>query len=608
MSDNPFSVTTPEEMTAKQANQLFVEMYSDYPQIGRPGNLLMTGARGTGKSMLIRCSLPDVMMIKDSKSFSELDYVAFHIPVKKTSLNLTELKMLEKHHAPYLINEHFLTLNVLLFSLLELSKFTIEDYSEKAYRDFFNVYCRYLKLSGCEDEIDASFETSNTFFTSLYQHAEQLQAEFIGYLSGLSLNPDSLDSRYNLPLFSYLRFVVPVFRKLMELPGFPIKKYIYIFIDDADNLSHTQTEILNTWLACRTQPSISLKVSAQYEQYKTYLSSSGILVEAPHDYQEINISYKYTTAGKGYYEKACEILGKRLKMVGIEISPEDYFPSYRKQEDGINEEKEKLKAEYDKHGRGYSANDDMRRYAIPNYIKGLGGVSKSRMTYRYAGLKNIIHLSSGVIRYLLDAAAEMYDEEHSSQENIGQVTFISTEIQDRVMREQAERFLFSELRKLTPKDKEEPSPSDAISEPRNDAEKLQNLLLAMGKTFSEILLSERSERKVFSIAFSNTPDAEIKRVMQLGVRLGFLHEARIGNKEGNGRTWLYIMNRCFAPLFTLDPTGFQGYFFITNDDLHRAMKNGKRLRALNEIDTAPEEALQLSFEDLLDSKGTHNDW
>ena len=116
----------------------------------------------------------------------------------------------------------------------------------------------------------------------------------------------------------------------------------------------------------------------------------------------------------------------------------------------------------------------------------------------------------------------------------------------------------------------------------DNIEKLQNLICAMGQTFHDILVSDRSERKVFSIALSNAPDDEIKRVLKTGVRLGYLHEATIGNKAGNGRTWLYILNRRLAPSFVLDPTGFQGYLFMTNDDLHRAMTTGRQLRVIDD--------------------------
>ena len=76
---NPFAVMSPEEMTAEQANDLFVELHSDFPQIKRPGNVIITGARGCGKSMLIRCSMPDVLMLS-GKNLSELDYLRISKP------------------------------------------------------------------------------------------------------------------------------------------------------------------------------------------------------------------------------------------------------------------------------------------------------------------------------------------------------------------------------------------------------------------------------------------------------------------------------------------------------------------------------------------------
>lgn len=124
---NPFSVISPEELTAEQADQLFVEMHSDYPEITRPGNTLIMGARGCGKSMLIRCSLPDFLMVREKIAFSKLPYLAVCVSIKRTSLNLQELHKLDNVHIPYLINEHFLTLNVVMQSFLSLSKNKYED-------------------------------------------------------------------------------------------------------------------------------------------------------------------------------------------------------------------------------------------------------------------------------------------------------------------------------------------------------------------------------------------------------------------------------------------------------------------------------------------------
>ena len=297
---------------------------------------------------------------------------------------------------------------------------------------------------------------------------------------------------------------------------------------------------------------------------------------------------------------AVRILRKRLTIAGLNIEPETFFPSYKIQEDGIAKEAEKIKMEYPEKGRGSTISDDVRRYAIPNYIKNLGGTSKSRSTYRYAGLSNIIHLSSGIIRYLLDAAMKMFDVAVGKLENDDiQIHFIETDIQNNVMRDQADQFLYTELRKSSNINHEFEFAPEPIHLPVNNTEKLQNLICAMGRTFHEILTSDRSERKVFSVALTNIPDAELKVVFQLGVRLGFFHEMRIGNKDGNGRTMLYVLNRCFAPLFTLDPTGFQGYLFMTNKDLHKAIKDGKQLRTIVGKDSGNDtDPMQFEFEDI----------
>ena len=597
MNNNPFAVISPEDLTAEQANQLFVEMYSDYPEITRSGNTLITGARGCGKSMLIRCSMPDVVMIREQVSFEKLPFLAFCIPIKKTCLDLQELKKLNDNHAPYMINEHFMSLHLLMHIFLQLSTVQFSDtiYDEKSYKSFYeNYFLRFLKASGFRGEINVSFDNGNKFFESLYEQMFLMTCEFVPYLRALFRAEE--DYSYNLPILSFTRFVVPIIKNMCKLPGFPQEKPIFLFIDDADNLSLIQTQILNSWLACRTQPTISLKVSTQIGLYKTFLTASGILVESPHDYQEVNISYLYTTKSKDFYSKANDILRKRLIIAGIDIEPSQFFPADNKQEERIKQEEDKIKKEYAEKGRGYTENDDVRRYAIPNYIRDLGGTRKSRMTYKYAGLDNIIHLSSGIIRYLLDATAKMYDRE-TSQKPGAKIKCISTKIQNEVMREKADFYLFNELRKGISENLDDVI---AITDsPYNTTDKLANLINAMGKTFHEILVSDRAERKVFSIALTNIPDKEIQEVFELGVRLGFLHKSYIGNKEGNGRTLLYVLNRCFAPIFTLDPTGFQGYLFMTNTDLKNALNNGKKLRNVM-IGDEEDDIRQLTIDDFLE--------
>lgn len=596
MPNNPFAIISPEDLNAVQADQLFVELNSDYPEITREGNTLIFGARGCGKSMMIRCSLPDVLMIRKNKKFDELPYLAFCVPVEKTSLNLQELQSLNHHHAPFMLNEHFMVAHVLLNIFLQLTKidFTVNTYDVEIYKAFIReTFERKLAGAGFRGELKINYDNQKSFFNSLYCFMDSIIDDFVNYLLGL-LEVSNVDYSYNLPILSFTRFLVPVLREMTLLTGFPKNKPIFIFIDDADNLSKIQTKILNTWLASRTQPLISLKISSQIGLYKSFLTSSGVLVESPHDYQQVDISYLHTTKSSSFYDKAINILQKRLSIAGINVKVQEFFPPDKKQEDRIKEEEEKLRNNYKENGRGNRENDDVRRYAIPNYIRDLGGTRKSRHTYKYAGLDNIIHLSSGIIRYLLDATAKMYDVTVNGASDDFVPEKIEPSIQNDVMRDKADMYLFKELRKGNDLAEDDYNIA-TTNNPDNSIDKLANLINAMGKTFHEILISDRAERKVFSIALTNVPDEEIKKVFDLGVRLGFFHVSYIGNKEGNGRTYLYVLNRCFAPIFTLDPTGFQGYLFMTNVDLKKAITDGKQLRSI--FDENENDVRQLSLED-----------
>jgi hypothetical protein len=577
--DNPFSVYSPEKMEAEKAEQLFVELHSSIPYIQTPDPAMILGARGSGKTMLIRCLLPDVLRIRNKCKLSELEFIAFHIPIKTTQSNITDLHCLDKHHASYIINEHFLSLNILMNVLHTLSKLEYDFvFNVEQYTKFFNdIYLRYLRLAGCKKECLFNNTSANNFFLELYHHAEEMYSDFMSYVLNISDLFGNSIPPYNLPYLTYLRFLVPVISGLKEIEDFP-NKCIYLFIDDADNLSLTQTKILNSWIASRTQPDICLKVSAQYAKYKTFISTTGSLVEAPHDYTEINISEIYTTKKDFYAKTVKEILKRRLKIAGINVDPKDYFPVNDKQEQAIENIKQEILKNWEAEGRGNRPNDDVLRYARPNYIRDLGGKKKSRSTYSYAGIETITHLSSGIIRYVLDVAALMYDLTIKQKGAEKAKKSIPYNIQDEIVRKKAESMLLSQFRNLETISSEKDSEFTIAS-------KLQNLLISMGKTFYDILMSQtKSERRVFSIALSNIPTKEIREVLDFGVQTGFFHLSTIGTKEGDGRTWLYIMNRGLAPFFKLDPSGFAGYLFVTNETLEQAIYKGKKLREDNDND------------------------
>jgi hypothetical protein len=571
--ENPFTVTTPEGMKAEKVVQLFVDVFSDFPKVPREGHVFIHGPRGSGKSMMFRYLQPDCQQIVRTCSLSQLGFYSIYIPLKNTDLKLTELKRLEDKHATFVLNEHFMTLAITQAIFNSLSELKLESYPDvlNELKDFGkDTFFRLLRNCGWTNGIDNSLTRINTteqFIKELSSINNTLFIDVVNYLKRLSFTSEVI--QYNGPLCGYMDFLYPMLCKLKELSFMP-KGPIFLLIDDADNLNLTQTKILNSWVASRTSSQVSIKISTQM-QYKTFRTATGQSIDTMHDFAEINISTIYTSSHKDKYrERVWSILSKRLNSGDkIEVKPEEYFPADKAQEKAIKKIADQYRKQWQSSGRGFRPSDDATRYARPDFFKGLAGKSKSTPSYSYAGFEQLVHISSGIIRYFLEPAAAMYSETFA--ENDGKpVKFIPPTIQDKVIKRQSYEFLFNEFDKMRNDEDEEALNPDIVS-------KLYNLINALGGTFRLILLSDRAERRVFSIAFSDEPTKEILDVLHTGVRLGYFHLSSIGNKDGTGRTPLYILSRRLAPHFNLDPTSFAGYLFVTTDRILEAMSKPSTL-------------------------------
>lgn len=368
---------------------------------------------------------------------------------------------------------------------------------------------------------------------------------------------------------------------------------IYLLIDDAQCLSHTQTHILNSWVSTRTSRRVSLKISTQYN-YKSFYTVQGSTIDSPHDFSLIDMASIYTGTNKSKYRNRIEeIVNKRLKLYGIETNAMEFFETDSAQEEKIKEYAEKYRLEFDAgNGKGHNRSDDAIRYARPDFIKSLAGTSKNSSTYSYSGFEQLVHLSSGVVRYFLEPAHLMYAKEMTNGND--NILKISSSIQNEIVREEANKFLFNELDRIKIGKHENAIPS-------SDIDMLTNLIKGLGGLFREILLSERSERRVFSIAISDEPSEKVSNVLALGIRLGYFQQSTIGKKNAifGGRTKLYIMNRRLAPIWTLDPNGFAGYLFVKNELLEEALVNPDAMnkRIHKYMDNEDTDYVQLSFFD-----------
>ncbi len=582
MINNPFAVITPENITSEEIRDMFVEN-EDFSNLEKRGHTFIHGHRGCGKSMSLQAlRSKHYMVYKDYKNIEELPFLCMYMTVKSSVLANIELgrikdDILEKYLAEHMLCLQFAIkicedlLKLINSEKLNMNLIMIENFIKRLQLIGFNI--------GSIDNSNFLNEILNIFNNQWIEDNKVRRS--MSFLKNLD---DIVEPKV---LTTYHDFLKPLIETIKGLDASKkFDKDIYLLIDDADNLPEIFTKILNEWVSYRDIDTFSLKISTQL-RYKTYLTTSNNRIERIHDYNEILFSYAVSSHTKTNYKNLVkDIIKKRLVKFGINCDVDLFFPEKSEQVAKIKTIKEAYnKAWRDGNGRGNAEFDDGNRYARPDYIKELGGASKQKSNYSYSGFNQLVSISSGIVRYFLEPASKMYEEQKNKT---GIVNKIESNIQNTTIRNLSNEYFFKQFSDLE---------KDIGKNQYNDEKikKLKNLITSLGENFHRILLSDLSERRVFSFAITDdvNKDKELKQILQLGVEYGLLFESRIGRKNSSGRTELYILNRMLAPHFILDPNGFSGYQSVTTNWLREAFINpNHRFKKLQDEDISSLEYIQ----------------
>ena len=182
---NPFKITTPEDLTAEETVRLFVDVFSDFYQMTDPGHVLIKGPRGVGKSMMLRYLEPDCQCLARKKTIRELPYIAIYVPLKNTNFSLAELKQFEGKHAYVLLNEHIMIVHCLIkvFESL-LNDNLISDIEYEALRRFY--YEDFVSILEITDEVEVE-ETSQTIINHIMDKLGAIYRDVMRYIKKLEL-------------------------------------------------------------------------------------------------------------------------------------------------------------------------------------------------------------------------------------------------------------------------------------------------------------------------------------------------------------------------------------------------------------------------------------
>ena len=568
---NPFSVKTPENLTAKELVDLFVP-YPEFANLQVSGNQFLHGHRGSGKSMMLRMMSPDSQMLVKECRVSALSYFGVYLSIKATELNAPEYTRLEHENGGTVLSEHVLTTKLLSALFQTITSHCIDSLDEhqllpNLQKFIVEVFYSKLKYAGWGEALPNLSGPELKSIEGALKHSialiDQIHISTVQYIKRRSFG---IAMPYQGALLGFQDVLIPLVQALAEMQIVP-KAPVYFLLDDADNLTEQQTQVLNTWVSYRTTGQLSLKISTQLN-YKTYRTTSGMLIEAPHDFSAINFTSVYTGSIKDRYQKLiADIVKKRLEKHGSESAdPYHFFPEDEEQQAAIRVIADEYKKRWEDGKSGaYRAADDAYRNARPEYMRRLSGSSKQGARYKYAGFEQLIHVSSGIVRFFLEPASRMYTDQLLKNEG-KVVTQILPTIQDQELRNHADQLLLQDFENL---EREATSSNDEFGqETLKEIQKLRNVVLGVGALFRAHILDENaSQRRVFSFSVSDEIDHQVASILKLGVIHGYFYLDSIGAKSGFGRKNLYVLTRRLAPAFSLDPSGFSGYLTLTNRTL-----------------------------------------
>lgn len=558
---NPFSVKTPENLSSEELVDLFVP-YPEYDNLQLSGHQFLHGHRGSGKSMMLKMMTPGAQCLTRACSLQELPFYGAYLSIKATEVNSAEYTRIEGEPSGFILSEHVLVtkiLSSLFVSIANHHTIFSENGELNSRLSNFATSVLFKRLEYVGWDARRHIKDNETSLSSIIDIFDALQAETVGYIKRRAFSKEYFP--YSGSLLGFQDVLLPVIRALREnqiLPNCPV----FFLLDDADNLTLQQTKVLNTWVSYRSTDVVSLKISTQMG-YKTFATSSGIKIEAPHDYSEINFTSVYTGSLKENYPKLVEqIVEKRLRRFGFgNINPAEFFPVDINQEEEIRNISNEIKERWNiSETGGYRASDDAYRFARPEYIRRLSGVSKQGARYKYAGFEQLVHISSGIIRFFLEPAARMFADQVKAN-NGNPVSYISAIIQDDEIRQQSDELLISKFDEIKGEAEHDPE----IRKDLGNIDKLKNLIQGLGSLFQAYIMDETaSQRRIFSFVLSDSPSKELEEILKMGVRFGYIYEDATGNKTGMGRTKLYVLSRRLAPAFKLDPMGFSNYLSLKN--------------------------------------------
>lgn len=542
---NPFEFDGAPNLSVQQIRDWFIDDFSYARFIRSSRNVLLLGQRGSGKSMtLMYFSLPVQFEAERRDDSQGVRFIGVYIPCNTPLTHKREYLLFNDPVSPAILSEHYFVLGIALklAETIELVSSEIESGEMESLRGDF------------EDLFDKIFNKEENIFK---QVRRAINRELRETQEMVNNGEERSFSRRARTLYT---LVIPMMTSIKEVKAFKNIHFL-LMIDDAQDLNMFQRQSLNSWLSYRDHSIFSLKVAiAKVSDYDYRTASGGTILEG-HDYTAIDLEQPLQNYDSRFGKLAREIIQRRLKIAGIDISPDDFFPEsvdFSAAMEKFNIEAEGLARLVLKNPTKDSIGDYRYKMARALYFRARSSKANRPV---YCGLDTIVHLSTGVIRNLLDPCYWMYDDMRSRVEPGNAFKSVPCSVQSEVVLRRSEK-LWEKLRRGL--DKEVEGCTNV------QAKKIEQLFQNLGTLFRERLLRHKSEPRVVTFSISGrTPafETELKPLLDIARRAQLLYVRSSNAKDDGKREDYYTPNRMLWPAIGLDAHGQHGRVSLPERDI-----------------------------------------
>lgn len=532
---NPFVFNAASTLTNEQLKSMFISDHTYSRFIESKRNVFFWGERGCGKTMMLlynRLQLIDLAN-KQIASESSVSLIPVYISCITPLISKREHLLLDTKFKATVISEHYLSLTMalsLIESLLELDGISTFLDDDTLSEDFSYVFNDNLPSEG------SALKRLKRF---IQKKCIETQKE---------VNRAESDSFYD-DTYNFTSIVIPLIEIFKEISCFKDTHFIFM-MDDAHDLNEHQKLLLNSWIAYRDNSSFSFKVSAAKTPLYSMITGSGGTILQGHDYVSVDIEQPFQNDDSAYGKLARKIITRRLELIKINKTPEEFFPANQDMESDLEIAKEKARLlALDKFSESNSKaiTDYVYKYTRAIYFR-----ERSAKANRppYSGFETIVSVSSGVIRNLLEPCFVMYDDMLSKVGDPAEIDTISSAVQTDVL-----------LRLSTGHWKRLKDGLDNVIENCTsiDGVYVENLFNCLAELFKSRLMDKTcSEPRAIMFTISARATDIMDRlvpILNIARRAQLLY-VRPGPAKDKGEIEeYYVPNKMFWPSRGLDPVG-----------------------------------------------------